>query len=69
MARNAPMTGTTMVRRSSSKRIVPVVNRTLGRSVRSDFKRGNPTRRPLRIPALLDFQLFSASTASAIPVE
>ncbi len=46
--RKAPMTGTTIVRRPASKRIAPVVNRTLARSVRRERNFGNPALLPVR---------------------
>jgi len=46
--RKAPMTGTTIVRRSASRRIAPVVNRTLARSVRRERNFENPAFLPLR---------------------
>ena len=44
------MRGSTIVRRSSSSRIAPVVNRTRPGSRRADVNRGKPTRRPPRAP-------------------
>ena len=54
------MTGTVIVRRSSSRRIVPVVNRTRSGSRRADLNRGKPTRRPDRRPVRLLSQLLNA---------
>jgi hypothetical protein len=66
--RKAPMTGTTIVRRSASRRIAPVVNLTLARWVRRERNFGNPTFLPLRLPFFDARQLPKAATRSAIPV-
>jgi len=65
--RSRPITGTTMWRRSDSRRIAPVVKRTRPRSRWRALNRGNPTRRPPRRPCLAADQLRSAATRSAIP--
>ncbi|CFS04851.1 Uncharacterised protein [Mycobacterium tuberculosis] len=69
LARSGPITGTVIVRRSSSMRMVPVVNRTLPGSRRPDLNRGKPTRRPLRVPFLPAFQLARPWARSANPDE
>ena len=45
-----------MVRRSASRRMAPVLNRTRPGSRRADLNRGKPTRRPRRVPSLPAFQ-------------
>jgi hypothetical protein len=67
--RSLPITGTVMVRRSASRRIAPVLNRTRPGSRRADVNRGKPTRRPARVPVLLACQLSNARARSASPLE
>ncbi len=67
--RSAPITGSTIVRRSGSSRIAPVVNRTRPRSRRADLNLGKPTARPPRVLDLLAFQLSNACAISAKPDE
>jgi len=67
--RRPPMTGSTMVRRSGSRRIAPVVNRSRPEPRRRHLNLGKPTLGPLRLPAAEAFQLSSAFTRSAIPDE
>ena len=54
------MVGSTIVLRSSSKRIVPVVKRTLFWSFLFDLNLGKPTFLPFRLPCLELDQLESA---------
>lgn len=64
----APITGSVIVRRSSSMRMVPVVKRTRPVSPRrADLNRGKPTVWPLRRPFFESDQLSRAFTRSAIP--
>jgi hypothetical protein len=67
-ALRVPITGSVIVRRSSSRRRAPVVKRTrLASPRRKDANRGKPTRRPVRLPAFEADQFSSAATRSAIP--
>src|SRR5206468_12067203 len=68
--RSPPITGSTMVRRSYSSRIGPVVNRTRPTSrPRADLNVGNPTRQPVRVPFSVADQLSNARARSAKPLE
>jgi hypothetical protein len=49
-------------------RIVPVVNRQARRAFRFDFRRGEPTCLPLRLPFFGLVQLSNAAAALARPV-
>jgi hypothetical protein len=65
--RSRPMTGRVRWRRSGSRRIVPVWNRTRPRSRWRPLNRGNPILTPARRPCLDVDQACRAATRSAIP--